>query len=147
LYVAERPIPELGSGDVLVRVHAAMVGTGDCKTRAGLLQNFCCVTLPKIPGRYGSGEVAAVGMDAGTIRVGDGIVFATLHTESGSAAECVRVATEKTAPNTKAHKRWLIVPNLVPGMQVKNASRIKHLDGWDKPRTTPQMGRKQRQLV
>jgi hypothetical protein len=33
------------------------------------------------------------------------------------------------------------------GMLVKNASRIKHLDGWDKPRTTPQMGRKQRQLV
>jgi hypothetical protein len=29
----------------------------------------------------------------------------------------------------------------------KNANRIKHLDGRDKPRTTPQMGRKQRQLV
>ena len=29
----------------------------------------------------------------------------------------------------------------------KNANRIKHLDGRDKPRTTPQMGRKQRHLV
>ena len=97
LHVAERPIPELRPGDALVRVHAATVGLGDCKIRAGLLQHFFRVTLPNIPGRYGSGEVAAVGTDASTIGVGDAVVFAALPAESGSAAEYVRVLAEKTA--------------------------------------------------
>jgi hypothetical protein len=48
---------------------------------------------------------------------------------------------------TKAHKHGLVVPNLVPGMHVKNVSQIKRLDGRDRPGTTLQTGRKQRQLV
>ena len=97
LHVAERPIPEPGPVDVVVRVHAATVGVGDCKARAGLLQNFYALTLPKSPGRYGVGEVAHIGAAVDRIKVGDNVVFATLHTESGSAAEYVRVAAEKTA--------------------------------------------------
>jgi NADPH:quinone reductase-like Zn-dependent oxidoreductase len=97
LHVAERPIPEPGSDDLVVRVQAATVGIGDCKARAGLLQNFYVLTLPKSPGRYGVGEVARIGAAVDRIKVGDNVVFATLHTESGSAAEYVRVAAEKTA--------------------------------------------------
>jgi NADPH:quinone reductase-like Zn-dependent oxidoreductase len=97
LHVAERPAPEPGPDDLVVHVHAATVGVGDCKARAGLLQNFYALNLPKSPGRYGVGEVARIGAAVDRIKVGDAVVFATLHTESGSAAEYVRVAAKKTA--------------------------------------------------
>jgi NADPH:quinone reductase-like Zn-dependent oxidoreductase len=99
LHIAERPRPEPGPTDVLVRVHAATVGVGDCKTRAGLLQGHFQVALPKIPGRYGSGTIAALGIEnmAHRYQIGDAVVFATLHTDSGSAAEYVCVAADKIA--------------------------------------------------
>jgi NADPH:quinone reductase-like Zn-dependent oxidoreductase len=98
LQIAEYPIPQPGPLDVVVRVRAATVGIGDCKTRAGLLQHFHALKLPTIPGRYGVGEIASVGAEVTAVGPGDGVVFATLHTESGSNAEYVRVSAEKTAP-------------------------------------------------
>jgi NADPH:quinone reductase-like Zn-dependent oxidoreductase len=98
LHVAEQSMPEPGPTDVLVRVHATPVGAGDCKTRAGLLKDHFQLTFPKIPGRYGSGTIAALGADAAHHhQVGDAVVFATLHTDSGSAAEHVCVAAGKIA--------------------------------------------------
>ena len=91
MHISERPIPEIGETDVLMRVHAATVGWGDCKLRAGLLQDFYSIVLPKIPGRYGSGVVAAIGTHVKETKVGESVVFAPLHTENGSAAEYVRV--------------------------------------------------------
>jgi len=90
-------MPEPGPGEVLVRVHAATVGWGDCKLRAGLLQNFHRVTLPKIPGCYGSGTIAAIGSDAHDRRIGEAVIFAAPHTQNGSAAEYVAVASENVA--------------------------------------------------
>lgn len=98
LHVAERKIPEIRATDVLIEVHAATVGWGDCKLRAGSLQNFYRVELPKVPGRYGSGKIAAIGSAVKTVARGDQVVFAPLHTESGSAAEFVCLAADKTAP-------------------------------------------------
>jgi NADPH:quinone reductase-like Zn-dependent oxidoreductase len=99
LHIAERPRPEPGPTDVVVRVHAATVVAGDCKTRAGLLQDHFQVKFPKIPGRYGSGTIAALGAGnmAHRYQIADAVVFATLHTESGSAAEYVCVAADKIA--------------------------------------------------
>ena len=99
LHVAERPRPEPGPTDVPVRVHAATVGAGDCKTRAGLLKDHFQVTFPKIPERYGSGTITALGTEdmARRHQIGDAVVFATLHTDSGSAAEYVCVAAGKIA--------------------------------------------------
>ncbi len=98
LQVAECPMPEPGPLDVTVRVGAATVGIGDCKARAGLLEHFYALKLPKIPGRYGVGEIAAVGKRVDHINIGDAVAFATRHTESGSCAEYVRVPAESTAP-------------------------------------------------
>ena len=81
--------------DVLVRVHAATVGVVDCKSRRGLLSHSA--VLPQTPGRYGSGEIAAAGAQVGTFGIGDGVVFSTPHSESGNAAEYVRVAADKIA--------------------------------------------------
>src|SRR3954466_4335438 len=62
LRVAEVPDPRPGPGDVLIQVRAASVGPGDCKLRAGLLQQHFSISFPKIPGRYGAGEVVALGL-------------------------------------------------------------------------------------
>src|SRR5262245_17104243 len=97
LHTAECPMPEMGPLDVTVRVRAATVGVGDCKARAGLLRPFLELKLPKIPGRYGVGAIAAVGPAVERVRVGDAVVFATLHGEGGSSAEYVRVPAESTA--------------------------------------------------
>ena len=98
LHVAERPRPEPGPAEVLVRVHAANVGAGDCKTRAGLLQKHFQVVFPKILGRYGSGTIAALGAHAaGGRQTGDAVVFSTLHTDSGCAADYACVAADKIA--------------------------------------------------
>ena len=98
LHIAECPMPEAGPLDLTVRVLAAPVGIGDCKTRAGLLRHFHQPSLPKIPGRYGVGEVAVVGHAVRGIKAGDPVVFATLHNGSGCSAEYVRVPAESTAP-------------------------------------------------
>jgi NADPH:quinone reductase-like Zn-dependent oxidoreductase len=97
LRVAELPMPQAGTGEVLVRVRAATVGVGDCKARAGLLRHFHALQLPKIPGRYGCGEIATVGALVEGIKVGEAVVFATLHSESGSAAEYVRLDARRVA--------------------------------------------------
>lgn len=98
LHTADCPMPEPGPHDVTVRVLAATVGIGDCKARAGLLRPFFSLKLPKIPGRYGVGEVAAVGAAVTAPKVGDAVVLATPHTGGGSSAEYVRVSAASTAP-------------------------------------------------
>ena len=91
LRVAEVPEPSSGPGELLVRVRAASIGPGDCKLRAGLLQAHFSVSFPKIPGRYGAGEVVALGADVDDIRIGDRVAFAAAHDENGScAAQIVR---------------------------------------------------------
>jgi NADPH:quinone reductase-like Zn-dependent oxidoreductase len=97
LHIAEQEIPKPGPTDILVRVHAATVGQGDCKLRAGLLQDFYRIDLPKIPGRYGSGVCVAVGTHVDSSMTGEEIVFAPLHTDSGSAADYVSIRAENTA--------------------------------------------------
>jgi NADPH:quinone reductase-like Zn-dependent oxidoreductase len=97
LRIADVPMPEPGPREVVVRVCAATVGIGDCKARAGLLQHFHALRLPKIPGRYGCGEIAAAGAQVDAVKVGDAVVFATLHSESGSAAEYVRLDAARLA--------------------------------------------------
>jgi NADPH:quinone reductase-like Zn-dependent oxidoreductase len=101
LHIADVPMPQPGPGEVVVRVGAATVGVGDCKARAGLLTGFHAVQLPKIPGRYGCGEIATIGAQVDALRVGDAVVFATLHSESGSAAEYVRLDAARTAPSPR----------------------------------------------
>src|SRR4029077_17587895 len=87
LRVAEVPDPSPGRGEVLIRVRAASVGPGDCKLRAGLLQAHFSISFPKIPGRYGAGEVVALDPDVDDIRIGDRVAFAAAHDEEGRCTE------------------------------------------------------------
>ncbi len=88
--------PVLRPGEVLIRVHAATVGPGDCRLRAGLLRHFFSVSFPKIPGRYGAGEVVAVAEGAG-YALGDRVVFGTDHAANGSAVEFIARGREQIA--------------------------------------------------
>src|SRR5438046_1471133 len=89
LRVAEVPDPRPGPGDVLIQVRATSVGPGDCKLRAGLLQQHFSISFPKIPGRYGAGEVVALGPEVDEIRIGERVAFAADHDENGSCAEMI----------------------------------------------------------
>ena len=61
LKLEDVPAPELGPGDVLVRVHAAGVNPVDWKIRAGYLKAFRPYPLPFIPGWDVSGVVETQG--------------------------------------------------------------------------------------
>jgi NADPH:quinone reductase-like Zn-dependent oxidoreductase len=89
LALVDVPDPELPRDGVLIEIHAAGVAPGDCKVREGVLQHIFKVTLPKIPGRDGTGVVRAVGPDANYARVGDRVCFVAQHVEQGGAAELI----------------------------------------------------------
>lgn len=89
LALVDVPEPELPRDGVLIEIHAAGVAPGDCKVREGVLQHIFKVTLPKIPGRDGTGVIRAVGPDANYARVGDRVCFVAQHVEQGGAAELI----------------------------------------------------------
>jgi len=65
--VTERPIPEIGDSDALVKVGAC----GICGTDIHILHGEHIVKFPVIPGHEFSGEVTAVGNRVSNVRVGD----------------------------------------------------------------------------
>lgn len=67
LVVEERPIPEIGEGDALVKVHAC----GVCGTDLHIFAGEHIVRFPVIPGHEFSGEIVAVGDKVTNVRVGD----------------------------------------------------------------------------
>lgn len=70
--VGERPKPEAGAGDVLVRVRFAGVGPWDHKMRTGY---FGEQEFPLTLGLEGSGTVEAVGAGVDDFSEGDAVVF------------------------------------------------------------------------
>lgn len=77
------PIPEPGTHEVLVRVHAAGVNPVDWKIREGHLGK---IALPAIMGSDFSGEIEALGPEVTEFRVGES-VLGSVADESGSYAE------------------------------------------------------------
>ena len=93
LEVVERPDPEPGPGEVLIRVRAAGVNRPDLLQRQGLYQPPPGAT--EILGLECSGEVAALGADVSGFTVGDQ-VCALLG--GGGYAELVAVPAGQVAP-------------------------------------------------
>lgn len=89
LQINETAIPSIGSGEVLVRVHAAGVNPVDYKIRNGSMKFISGKKFPRIPG----GDIAGVVEQAGEksiYRPGDK-VFAMLSIKGGGYAEFVAV--------------------------------------------------------
>jgi NADPH:quinone reductase len=73
IVVAERPDPEPGTGEVLVRVRAAGLNSADLMQRAGFYP-APPGSPADIPGLEFSGEVVAVGPNASRFKVGDRVM-------------------------------------------------------------------------
>ena len=73
LKIEERPIPQPGPGDVVVRVGAAAVNFPDVLTVSGEYQHK--PDLPFVPGMEGAGTVHAVGAGRQDWKAGDKVIF------------------------------------------------------------------------
>ena len=86
LQFTDAPTPTLRSSDVLVRVHACALNHLDLWVRGGLPGvNF---PLPHIPGSDVSGEIAEIGSDVTTVRVGQKVVLAP-GVSCGKCSACI----------------------------------------------------------
>jgi NADPH:quinone reductase-like Zn-dependent oxidoreductase len=98
LQVDEVPRPRPGSGELLVRVHAAAVNPVDTGGRAGRAQDIVHARLPWIPGYDLSGVVEEVGEGVTGFAPGDE-VYAMLHlSRAGAYAEYAVVREDEAAP-------------------------------------------------
>jgi len=86
LKVEERPIPEAGPGEVVLKVGAAAVNFPDVLMVAGGYQHK--PTLPFVPGMEGAGEIHAVGGGVTDWKAGDRAIFGV---RPGAFADYVRV--------------------------------------------------------
>jgi propanol-preferring alcohol dehydrogenase len=87
LEIRDVPVPEVGPGQVLMRVRAS----GVCHTDLHAAEGDWPVkpTAPFIPGHEGVGEVAALGAGVTFLKEGDRIGAPWLHTACGRCTHCV----------------------------------------------------------
>jgi propanol-preferring alcohol dehydrogenase len=87
LSIDERPIPEPGDGQVLVRIAAS----GVCHTDLHAADGDWPVKprLPFVPGHEGTGTVAAVGRGVTTLKEGDRVGVPWLHSACGVCEYCL----------------------------------------------------------
>jgi NADPH2:quinone reductase len=86
LHIEERPIPEAGPSDVVIRVGAASVNFPDVLMVSGGYQHK--PELPFVPGMEGAGTIHAVGAAVTGWKPGDRVIFGV---RPGAFAEYVRV--------------------------------------------------------
>jgi len=93
----EVPVPAVGEGEVLVRVHAAGVNPGDWQIRSGLAGDR--FGLPYIPGWDISGVVVSTGAAVTGFHPGDAVYGMTAN--SGGCAEYAVLPAGHLAPMPK----------------------------------------------
>jgi len=86
LRIEERPVPEAGVGEIVIRVGAASVNFPDVLTVSGEYQHK--PELPFVPGMEGAGIVHAVGADVGKWIRGERVIFGV---RPGAFAEYVKL--------------------------------------------------------
>jgi NADPH2:quinone reductase len=91
------PVPELGSGEVLIEIDTAGVGIWDAEMRAGEIP-LEGITFPLVPGTDGSGRVVAMGSHIRRFQIGDSVyAYSFANPKGGFYAEYVAVDADKTA--------------------------------------------------
>jgi NADPH:quinone reductase-like Zn-dependent oxidoreductase len=95
LYLGRVPRPEPAPGEVLVKVHAFSVNSGELAARAGRLRLVTGRRFPKRVGLDFTGEVTALGAGVTRPAVGDRVWGVLGRTLFGSAAEYVTVPAER----------------------------------------------------
>lgn len=96
LNVEERPDPEIGPADVLVRIEAC----GICTTDFHMYEGNLDVDLPMVPGHESAGEVVEAGDDVTQVAPGDRVAInpsvpchACRHCKSGRENLCVELTS------------------------------------------------------
>jgi len=101
--IAERPDPVAGTGQVVVRIHAAAINPNDLGTRAGQARRLLPdLEPPFVPGWDLAGEVSEVGEGVAAYAPGDRVVgmipFARIGGRTGAYAEAAAVQPAWLAP-------------------------------------------------
>lgn len=94
---AERPAPEVGADDVLVKIHAASVNPLDLRLRDGAFKAFMPYELPLILGNDLAGEVVQVGSAVTRYKVGDEVYARPDKDRIGTFAEFIAVHQDDVA--------------------------------------------------
>jgi NADPH:quinone reductase-like Zn-dependent oxidoreductase len=112
LQFEDAPRPQLGNGEVLVRVHAAGVNPLDWKVRSGSLNGFVQHKLPLIPGWDVSGVVEQIGPGVSQFKKGDEVFAMADPTRDGTYADYVAVRGTALAikPKSLHHVRAAATP-------------------------------------
>ncbi|MDX6730204.1 MAG: hypothetical protein QOC54_152, partial [Baekduia sp.] len=96
IVVEERPDPEPGSGEVLVRVRAAGLNGADMMQKRGLYPPPPGFGVPEdVPGLELAGEVAALGPNATRFQIGDRVMAIVA---GGGQAELATVHERQLMP-------------------------------------------------
>ena len=116
LHVANVPDPEPAAGEVRVRLFAAGLAPVDTKLRAGLLQTFFALPLPKIPGRDGVGVVDRLGPGVTAFAVGAPVCVLADQLGAGTSAEFVVCAAQRVVPRPAGQSTHQAAALLQPGL-------------------------------
>jgi len=108
LHFEDAPVPDIASGDVLIRVLGSSVNPVDWKLREGHLRSMLTPTLPFTLGWDVSGVVHAVGANARRFKVGDAVysrpdIAATAATPSSS--RCGKAKWRSNRPPLRTCRR------------------------------------------
>ncbi len=112
LKLEEAPLPTVGPGEVLIRVHAAGVNPVDWKVREGYLKGRVEHSLPLILGWDLSGVVEAAGAGVTRLKTGDEVYSRPDIARDGAYAEYIVVREAEVAlkPKTVDHIHAAAIP-------------------------------------
>jgi propanol-preferring alcohol dehydrogenase len=96
LALVDRPIPEPGAGEILVRVSAC----GVCHTELDEIEGRLAPRLPIVPGHQIVGRVERAGAGAASFQAGDRVGIAWINWACGRCAAC-RAGNENLCPNAR----------------------------------------------
>jgi len=98
----DAPKPQVGPGEVLIRVHAAGVNPVDWKVRTGYAKDRLKYTMPFIPGWDVSGVVEATGSGVARLKTGDEVYSRPDIARDGAYAEYIVVKESEVALKPKS---------------------------------------------
>ncbi len=120
--VEQVPVPELQTGEVLVRVGACSICGTDLKMLAGVYRGLWPPTLPFIQGHEWGGTVVALGDGAVGLKVGDRVV-AENHKGCGRCTNCKRGLYNLCESSTTGNSAHKIYGHTAPGAFAEYAAR------------------------
>lgn len=114
LVYEDAPMPEVGPGEVLVRIHATSVNPFDTALRAGYLAEYFTPTFPLILGTDVAGKVEDLGPGVENFAVGDNVYARGGVFRDGANAEFATLSADDVAfmPSSTEFKTAAALPHV-----------------------------------